>query len=448
LSLEDGEGVLSRISRTIVTAGTDFLNFFTILNDDKASAELDKKTEMVSALNNQFSKGAITSEQYREAYLKVQNGWKPDKNLDFTISQIKALTQSYKDGEISLEAFKGALNKIKKEAKDGGGKEIEENPITPIINEDDAGGSTEDLTAAQKKAIEDKAKAIAKAKAEAQKAAIKEIEDREAQDLEELEEVEEVKGLFTDAEKEKIQEDYEWSNQQQEDAALPEIGEAQKTANSIAELERLKRDAREQTLMATASVLSSVASLAKEGSEEQKALATASALINTYTAIAGTLAAFSGVPIPGYAIAQSIAIGVSGFANVAKINGVKFEDGGILQGNSHAQGGIPFTVAGQGGFEAEGGEAIINKRSTAMFGGLLNEINQAGGGARLFANGGLTPTSTGVTASQQQLTGGVDMDAFAERLIDGINDKEVINVATSTANMANEVQNVTQTATF
>jgi hypothetical protein len=52
---------------------------------------------------------------------------------------------------------------------------------------------------------------------------------------------------------------------------------------------------------------------------EGKALAIASATISTYTAISKTLAAFSGVPIPGYAIAQAIATGVAGFAAVKNI---------------------------------------------------------------------------------------------------------------------------------
>jgi hypothetical protein len=75
-------------------------------------------------------------------------------------------------------------------------------------------------------------------------------------------------------------------------------------------------------------------------------------------------------------------------ANIALISSQKFHRGGVLRGASHADGGIPFTVAGRGGFEAEGGEAIINKRSTAMYRPLLSEINAAGGGRR-FAFGGV-----------------------------------------------------------
>lgn len=53
--------------------------------------------------------------------------------------------------------------------------------------------------------------------------------------------------------------------------------------------------------------------------------------------------------------------------------------GALLKGKSHKQGGIPI--------EAEGGEAIINKKSTAMFRPLLSAINQAGGGVSFGAGG-------------------------------------------------------------
>lgn len=62
-------------------------------------------------------------------------------------------------------------------------------------------------------------------------------------------------------------------------------------------------------------------------------------------------------------------------------------DGGMFEGASHAQGGIKFKVGGRI-HEAEGGEAIINKRSTAMFKPLLSAINTAGGGVK-FAKGGI-----------------------------------------------------------
>ena len=65
----------------------------------------------------------------------------------------------------------------------------------------------------------------------------------------------------------------------------------------------------------------------------------------------------------------------------------KFADGGMVNGKSHAQGGEKFAVGGRV-VELEGGEAVINKKSTAMYRGQLSQMNAAGGGVK-FADGGL-----------------------------------------------------------
>jgi len=76
----------------------------------------------------------------------------------------------------------------------------------------------------------------------------------------------------------------------------------------------------------------------------------------------------------------------------------KFAEGGMVEGPSHSQGGIPFAVQGQGGFEMEGGEFIINKRAASIHRDLLEKIN---GSIKpnlptqpmKFAQGGLVSTS-------------------------------------------------------
>jgi len=65
----------------------------------------------------------------------------------------------------------------------------------------------------------------------------------------------------------------------------------------------------------------------------------------------------------------------------------EFANGGMVQGKSHAQGGEKFAVGGRV-VELEGGEAVINKRSTSMFSSQLSAMNAAGGGVK-FADGGL-----------------------------------------------------------
>lgn len=110
----------------------------------------------------------------------------------------------------------------------------------------------------------------------------------------------------------------------------------------------------------------------------------------------------SGVPSPFNAINAAITssgAAVSFGAQLAAISqrkyvDKKFAEGGLVSGPSHDQGGVPFTVQGQGGYEMEGGEYIINKRATAMHRDLLDRINSKGmsrpkAGSYKFAQGGL-----------------------------------------------------------
>ena len=96
----------------------------------------------------------------------------------------------------------------------------------------------------------------------------------------------------------------------------------------------------------------------------------------------------------------SAALAVASFgAEIAAINSrqfvpKQFAEGGMVNGPSHAEGGVPFSVQGQGGYEMEGGEFIVNKRATAMHKGLLEKINDSYktrpmSGKHMFANGGL-----------------------------------------------------------
>ena len=85
-----------------------------------------------------------------------------------------------------------------------------------------------------------------------------------------------------------------------------------------------KENAAKQTaLNAYAGALSAISGVLGQETQAGKGIAIASSLVNTYASIAGQLRAFSGVPVPGYAIAQAIATGVVGFANVKKIASVK-----------------------------------------------------------------------------------------------------------------------------
>ena len=129
-------------------------------------------------------------------------------------------------------------------------------------------------------------------------------------------------------------------------------------------------------LSAAAAIANNIESL----SLAAKGVATQSTLIFPYNLVA---------------MAGTIGTIISLFANIKAMKdsfgdgGIieTFANGGMVHGKSHAQGGEKFAVGGRV-VELEGGEAVINKRSTAMFSRQLSAMNSAGGGVK-FADGGL-----------------------------------------------------------
>jgi hypothetical protein len=153
-------------------------------------------------------------------------------------------------------------------------------------------------------------------------------------------------------------------------------------------------------LDAVSQALQNVSSLVGEESKAGKALAVADAIINTYK---GASQAIGSAPPPfNFILAGSVV--AAGLANVQKILQTqiptksggggggpapqKFAQGGILQGPSHAMGGIQTAFG-----ELEGGEYVVNRRSTSMYSGVISAINHIGGG-RKYADGGMIGMET------------------------------------------------------
>ena len=136
--------------------------------------------------------------------------------------------------------------------------------------------------------------------------------------------------------------------------------------------------------------------LNNEFARKEKNAARAQAIINGALAITkvqgqtGTLSPFVIPMIVATTMAQLAVIESQQFAKGGMIE--KFANGGMVRGKSHAQGGEKFAVGGRV-VELEGGEAVINKRSTAMFKPQLSAMNAAGGGVK-FADGGLLNQSS------------------------------------------------------
>lgn len=137
--------------------------------------------------------------------------------------------------------------------------------------------------------------------------------------------------------------------------------------------------------------------LNREAFEKNKAWNLAQAAMNMALAITNIWATNKGGLIAR--IAETAMATASGLAQIAIISTQKYARGGELHGASHAQGGIKGFV-GNRHIEAEGGEIIINKRSSAKHRKLLSLINSdngwgddfansRGGSGRFFARGGV-----------------------------------------------------------
>tara|TARA_R110001606_G_scaffold171781_1_gene317526 strand:- start:1336 stop:5352 length:4017 start_codon:yes stop_codon:yes gene_type:complete len=187
--------------------------------------------------------------------------------------------------------------------------------------------------------------------------------------------------------------------------------------------------------------------------EKDKKLQTANAIISGAQAVMGILAGtatnnvIADAIIKGVMIAGVVATTAFQLATIkaqapptAELGGVMddsfFKMGGMVHGRSHAQGGEKFSVGGRVA-ELEGGEAVINKRSTAMFKPILSKMNVAGGG-RKFADGGMvfqTDTLTG------------DNDIF-EALTEAMSNQQVLLVEADVTNSQRNVKNIESRITF
>jgi hypothetical protein len=197
---------------------------------------------------------------------------------------------------------------------------------------------------------------------------------------------------------------------------------AKANAEAQITIEQKKFDAQQKLLMAVAAAINAVGDIIGKNTVAGKALAVAASLINTYAAIAGSLAQYSkpgSPPIPGWAIAQAVATGLVGFKAVADIikTPVPSASGGgggtgaslgtaVPRPRGMATGGL---VQGIGGPKSDlipamlsNGESVINAQSTSMFRPLLSSINAIGGGKR-FADGGLAVGSFSQDQALSQL---------------------------------------------
>lgn len=162
----------------------------------------------------------------------------------------------------------------------------------------------------------------------------------------------------------------------------------------------------------------------REYRRKQKKLQLTQAVISTAV---GVTQALGGSPPPANFI-QAAIVAATGAAEIAKIakqkfargGMVPFNTGGVIQGSSHASGGVPFLAGGRL-MEAEGGELIVNKgiwkRPDLVQ--AISEMNALTGGQRFFATGGIVPLPAAPpipVSHQSSANNSMDMDALIRGL--------------------------------
>lgn len=115
-------------------------------------------------------------------------------------------------------------------------------------------------------------------------------------------------------------------------------------------------------------------------------------------------------------------------------------NGGMFQGASHANGGVKFRVGGRI-HEAEGGEAIINKRSTSMFRPMLSAINSYNGNGVKFADGGLLN-------SGEKFAMGGELRSAQQLISGGMGSSKVVIVESDMTEVQNRISAIESQATF
>ena len=148
----------------------------------------------------------------------------------------------------------------------------------------------------------------------------------------------------------------------------------------------------------TADMLGALSNLVGKDTLAGKALGISQALINTYIGASEAIKQKSTLPSPFDVVAKVVNVATviaTGLKTVQAITAVSVPDnqvpevrirkamGGILQGPTHAMGGIGTNLG-----ELEGGEYVVNRASTMMFRPQLEQINTAGGGQRDYGYGG------------------------------------------------------------
>lgn len=328
------------------------------VNAAKANTELAKQAELAMVLNQ-----GLIEDFDRQAELLRQTRDDESKSIDERIKANEELAKVLDEQEKAMLANAAISVQRAKVELDKNKESIElQKAYQEALNEQAGieaqitGFRSEQQTNAnallrEQKDIQNELALIGKSERDIQRTELlqqydlqKELIDRQVSDETEK------NNLLLEAKRAYDEQLLELNNQfNQEDLAAKKA-----VSDASVEITKAENDAKQKALDSYAGALSSISGVIGQETKAGKALAIASSLVNTYAAISGQLKAFSGVPVPGYAIAQAIATGVVGFANVQKIASVKIPKtsggGSGVSGSAPSGGAAPappsFNVVG------------------------------------------------------------------------------------------------------
>lgn len=237
----------------------------------------------------------------------------------------------------------------------------------------------------------------------------KDYQDQKEELEEQRKEAEEAKRLI-DLENQRILDeenflnDFERRSEQLELQRQQEVANAEQTGAEVglinkkfAKLQKqIDREAAIAKIDAQKQMVDQLGGLAQSFFGESKALSSALALADTVlSAQKAYMSQFLPIPdasSPARGAVQAAIATATGLARVAKINGIKFEQGGLMEigGQRHSAGGTKFVGEDGTTFEAERGELIgvMNRRAAAHFMKFNNSFLTGGSGRRNYFDAG------------------------------------------------------------
>ena len=351
----------------------------TVVNKETLIEKLQKEIDEQKALLEVLGNSAVVSAEKDAAEITMLK-----KQIELIIAKKQANQELSADDLIAIEALKNRIAEITQTVGEG-----EDNVMVKLFGGGEAGATAFNNTMTSLNSINGLIAARANMQNKETEERIKNITAEEKQQITSLRNTTRYKNM---------------TEQQQADAEkkISEKAEADRLVFEKAAFERNKKTAKQMAILSGAQAVMKIA--------------------------AQYPYPFSLIPIAAQVIMTKMELATiekSTFALGGLIEqyakGGELARGGVFKGKSHAQGGIKFHTGGRL-MEAEGGEAIINKQSTAMFRNELSAINQAGGGVK-FADGGLTRGLDGMvqTALQSSLT-----DDDVDRISLALNTQEVV----------------------